>query len=71
MQHITQCCTGIGLRELHGHPFITVSRPRSPQGPFSWQEGWPRSDVDLQCRIGLAVACLLMLSALEMAALEA
>ena len=35
MQHMTVRCTGIGLREVHGHRFVTASRPRGPQGPFA------------------------------------
>ena len=66
MQHMTRRCTGIGLRELldHSNPFNTGSRPGAPKG-------WSRSDVDLQCCIGLVVLCFLMPSALEMAALRA
>ena len=33
MQHMTLCCTGIGLLEAHGHRFVTGSHPGHPKDP--------------------------------------
>ena len=71
-QHLTLCCTGIGLRELHGHRFITGSRPRAPRGPFQWTRSdgeWPHSD--RRCTIGSGSLSLRMVSTLCIAAPKA
>ena len=46
-QHLTLCCTGIGLRELHGHRFeAALEHHEDPSSGHAAMENGPTATVD-------------------------